>query len=157
MRGPLSDHLTRSAHTSLCLSSATAAWIAAVMVAIRASFAAELRSKAAFFRCCFYSFGGTVGSSLHGVAGDHRPGFAQASLWITPSAGRGSPIGVGMFEPCAPMSMHMRKAMPPVVLPAGGTPAPPAGVVNQFDRPGPKLVRAAIGYERGRQRRWRHG
>src|SRR6516165_5886256 len=108
---------------------------------------------------CFYSFGDTVGSGLHGVAGDHRPGFAQASLWITPSAGRGSPIGVGMFEPCAPMSMPIRNAMPvpmpPVVLPADGMPAPLAGVVNQFDRPGPKLVRGALGCERGRQRRCR--
>jgi len=102
---------------------------------------------------CFYSFGGTVDSSLHGIAGDHRPGFAQASLWITPSAGRSSPIGVEMFEPCAPMSMPIRNACHQRT----GMPAPPAGVVNQFDQPGPKLVRGALGCERGRQRRWRHG
>ena len=50
--GPLFDHLHRGgedyiAGVSRCLSSATAAWIAALIVAIRAIFAAGLRSRAA--------------------------------------------------------------------------------------------------------------
>ena len=133
---------------SLCLSSATAAWIAAVIVAIRAAFAAGVRSKVAriflskdFLRR-FYRLDGAISCHLHGAPlGIIAGRSALVALWIAKAAGRGPPICVGMFEPRAVpvvINMYVRNAVPvpmtPVVLPVNVVRAPPAAPSDELDR-----------------------
>jgi hypothetical protein len=90
-------------------------------------------------------------------------GRALRLLWITPPAGRTSPICVRMFEVGATMmSVTIRNTVPvpiaPVVLPVDAVPAPAAGMVNQFDeRCRANLDRAMVRCERGRLSRYRQG